>query len=170
MNIGFIISVLYYLYPLLENQISLFSGGNMKFARYALLLGIFMLIPAAVSATEYFVSIVDFSFEPPALTINDGDIVTWTNNGAIIHTSTSNTGVWDSGILNPGNSFSFTFNGAGDYQYHCAIHTTMTGTITVNPSNVPTLSEWGMILMGLLLIGAGTIAVIRKKKYALAGR
>jgi hypothetical protein len=33
---------------------------------------------------------------------------------------------------------------------------------------IPTLSEWGMIILGLLLLGAGTIAVVRRRKTALA--
>jgi len=126
-----------------------------------------LLAPAISSATEYFVDISGLAFNPPDLTVSEGDIVTWTNNDGIIpHTSTSDTGVWDSGILSNGQSFSYTFTTAGTYPYHCEVHLAMTGTITVNPNNVPTLSEWGMILMGLLLIGAGTVAVIRRRKFA----
>jgi serine protease len=32
------------------------------------------------------------------------------------------------------------------------------------PEEVPTLSEWGMLIMGMLLLAAGTVAVVRKKK------
>src|SRR5579885_3391181 len=39
-------------------------------------------------------------------------------------------GVWDSGILNPGQSFSFTFNKPGVYNYICNVHP-MSGTIVV---------------------------------------
>lgn len=34
----------------------------------------------------------------------------------------------------------------------------------VLPEPVPNLSEWGMLLMGLLLLAFGTIAVVRKRK------
>lgn len=37
-------------------------------------------------------------------------------------------------------------------------------TINANPSDIPTLSEWGMLIMALLLLAVGTIAVIRKKE------
>jgi len=33
---------------------------------------------------------------------------------------------------------------------------------------IPTLSEWGMIILGLLLLAAGTIAVIRRREEAFA--
>jgi len=36
------------------------------------------------------------------------------------------------------------------------------------PTPVPTLSEWGMIILGLLLLATGTVAVIRRRKEAFA--
>jgi plastocyanin len=56
-----------------------------------------------------------------------------TNRDQTVHTwtSTSGPGSWNSGDLNPGASFSFTFAAAGTYHYQCSIHTFMTGTITV---------------------------------------
>jgi plastocyanin len=62
--------------------------------------------------------------------IKVGTTVTWVNHDPTQHTSTSDTGVWGSPILNPGNSFSFTFTSPGTYPYHCNIHP-MTGTIVV---------------------------------------
>ena len=77
------------------------------------------------------VNIVDFAFNPPDLTIKVGDTVTWTNMGGFSHTSTSDTGVWDSGILNPGQSFSHTFDSVGEFSYQCRFHPSMTGIIRV---------------------------------------
>jgi hypothetical protein len=83
------------------------------------------------------VSIVNFEFIPALDTIAFGDSVTWTNNATSTqHTTTSNTAVWDSGPLNPGNSFSFHFTSNGSFLYHCNIHTTMHGTIVVLSSDV----------------------------------
>src|SRR5438105_3010042 len=95
-----------------------------------LLVGIVFLSSLALAATQA-VTIVDFNFEPRTITINAGDSVTWTNNGGDPHTATSNTGAFDTGVLNPGASKTFAFAIAGTYQYHCAIHTFMTGTVTV---------------------------------------
>ncbi len=91
------------------------------------------------------VSIVDYAFSPQSLSVKVGTTVTWTNTGSVAHTSTSDTGMWNSGQLagataggpygggSAGASYSFAFQTAGTYTYHCANHTNMTGTITVTP-------------------------------------
>jgi plastocyanin len=80
------------------------------------------------------VFIVDFAFQPAEITIHVGEIVEWENSGQNNHTTTSNTGVWDSGALAPDQKFSFTFTSVGDYPYHCSIHPNMTGIIHVVPN------------------------------------
>ncbi|MEX2236859.1 MAG: plastocyanin/azurin family copper-binding protein [Dehalococcoidia bacterium] len=78
------------------------------------------------------VAIVDFAFEPDGAEVAVGDTVTWTNTGDAPHTVTSDEeGVWDSGNLDNGQTFEFTFEEAGEIAYHCTIHPDMTGTITV---------------------------------------
>ena len=90
------------------------------------------LAPAAGAQGQTMtVSIEDFFFSPANMTVAPGTTVTWVNNGQAPHTSTADDGTWDSGTLQPGKSFSFTFNQAGTYTYHCTIHPNMTGTITV---------------------------------------
>ena len=80
------------------------------------------------------ISITEFRFTPRQTQIHVGDRITWINNGTMIHTSTSNTNVWNSGNLAPGQRFTFTFNQTGTFQYHCAVHPIqMTGTIRVVP-------------------------------------
>ena len=83
--------------------------------------------------------IKDFVFEPPNLTIVVGDRVTWTNVGSVMHTSTSDAGLWDSGPIGP-NGGTFTgpvLNTLGTYLYHCNFHSFMTGTITVVTRQTP---------------------------------
>jgi plastocyanin len=85
------------------------------------------------------VSIVNFDFIPPIISIDPGDIVVWTNDGSVPHTSTSgepldpNPGqIWDSGTLMPGDSFTFQFDNPGEYDYLCTVHPlTMFGTVLV---------------------------------------
>ena len=77
------------------------------------------------------VQIVDFAFNPGRITISRGTRVRWTNTGSTRHTSTSNGGVWDSGSIAPGATFSRLFRRAGTFRYHCAIHTQMHGKIVV---------------------------------------
>jgi len=89
------------------------------------------------------VNIVKFSFDPQNPTIYIGDTVTWSNIDGSGHTTTSNGSIWNSGTLQNGQSFSFTFTSAGTFPYRCSIHAGMTGSITVlgtMPSPTPTSS------------------------------
>ena len=81
------------------------------------------------------VSIEDFYFEPSELTIQPGETVTWTNNGNHPHTVTADDGSFDSGTLQPGESYSHTFQSAGMVPYHCSIHPFMTGSVSVGQSS-----------------------------------
>lgn len=75
-----------------------------------------------------------FAFTPASITIKVGTTVVWTNATGTIHTSSSDAGsavTWDSSIINPGGTFSFTFTQVGTFHYHCNIHPTMHGTIVV---------------------------------------
>ncbi len=58
--------------------------------------------------------------------------VTWTNYDTAPHTVTSTDKTFDSGNINPGESFTYTFTGAGTYQYYCVYHTWMRGTVVVS--------------------------------------
>ena len=81
---------------------------------------------AAAAAT-----IRDFSFVPRSLTINQGETVTWRNNGPSVHTATARDGSFDTGNLARGQTGSHTFNRAGTFSYFCRPHPSMTATITV---------------------------------------
>jgi plastocyanin len=77
------------------------------------------------------VAIEDFYFEPADAAIQPGDIIMWTNEGSSPHTVTSDDGQFDSGVLNPGDTFSVTFTGGdGTLTYHCKIHPSMTGSVS----------------------------------------
>ncbi len=79
-----------------------------------------------------FVSIHNFAFNPSSLAVPQGTTVTWTNNDDTDHTVTSTSGPasFDSGIIAPGGTFSFTFTQPGTYGYMCTIHG-FTGIIRV---------------------------------------
>jgi len=67
-------------------------------------------------------------FIPESLTVKVGTTVTWVNQDGYIHTVTSGTspsersGLFDSGNLNGGETFSFTFDKAGTFDYFCIPH------------------------------------------------
>src|SRR5215217_3928620 len=80
------------------------------------------------------VNIKNFAFNPPNVTVAPGTTVTWVNNDQTAHTATATdpAGAFDSGTLQPGQSYSFTFDKPGTYAYHCNIHPDMTATVTVS--------------------------------------
>jgi plastocyanin len=71
------------------------------------------------------------AFMPDDLETTVGTTVTWTNTDSVAHTSTSNGSGWNSGTIAPGQAFSFTFQTAGTFAYHCAIHPGMVGSVVV---------------------------------------
>jgi plastocyanin len=73
----------------------------------------------------------DFMFAPAALTVDAGATVTWTNKDDEPHTVVSDAGLFRSGALDTGESFSFKFDRPGTYRYVCSIHPRMVGTIVV---------------------------------------
>ena len=76
------------------------------------------------------VGIANNAFNPTAITVAVGGVVTWANADATTHTVTFDDGP-DCGRLAQGASVSNTFNAAGTFAYHCAIHSFMKGTVTV---------------------------------------
>ncbi len=81
------------------------------------------------------VMIQGFAFEPPTLTVAVGTVVTWTNHDSLPHTATSQTaGKFDTGPIEKDQAKFVTLNEAGTFDYFCAIHPGMKGTITVTAS------------------------------------
>ena len=77
------------------------------------------------------VNIGDNFFAPPNAAVEPGSTITWTNNGREPHTVTADDGSFDSGVLNPGDSYTVAFGGQGTVTYHCAIHPQMRGSVTI---------------------------------------
>ena len=79
------------------------------------------------------VSIQNFAFLPGDITVKKGTTVTWTNNDSTTHTVSESDGKKgpDSGNLNPGDKYDFTFNEVGTFKYRCNIHPDMLGTVKV---------------------------------------
>ena len=89
------------------------------------------------------VAIVDFGYSPDTITVPPGTKVTWTNTGAQPHTVTalsSDPATFDSGTMNHGQTFSFTFEKEGTYDYVCTLHPFMTGKVIVD-ANAPPISQ-----------------------------
>jgi plastocyanin len=119
----------------------------------ALLLATLIAASTALVATppagaeESPVSIKNFAYVPGNRQVNAGDTVTWTNDEAMVPHDVKaivrhdvNTGIsgqpdsvlpFESPLLKPGESFSFTFSVPGVHQYYCSLHPAMLGTVTV---------------------------------------
>lgn len=75
--------------------------------------------------------IVDFTFTPATITVSIGTTVKWINQDSSEHTVTAVDGSFDSGQMAQGQSFSFTFNKAGTFNYKCGNHPSMLGKVEV---------------------------------------
>lgn len=87
--------------------------------------------PPAPAPTPVIVVIKDFSFSPATLTVPVGSSVTWQNKDSVAHTATANGKSFDSGNLEGGKSFTYTFTKPGTYDYVCSYHSSMTATVVV---------------------------------------
>ena len=74
------------------------------------------------------------SFSPNLVEVKVGEMITWVNDDSARHTVTSKDGVFDSGMMGTGQSFSFTFDKTGEYPYFCEPHPNMVGTVVVTES------------------------------------
>jgi predicted lipoprotein with Yx(FWY)xxD motif/plastocyanin len=82
------------------------------------------------------INVQNFAFDPKSLNIKAGTTVVWHNSDSVMHTVTSDTGLFDS-PLPGGADFQFTFNQPGTFQYYCKPHggpgeQGMSGVITVS--------------------------------------
>lgn len=73
------------------------------------------------------------AYSPNPLVINPGTEVTWKNDDTVAHTATSESGVFDSGFILPGQSYSRVFEQRGEFPYYCTLHgkNSMSGTVEV---------------------------------------
>jgi len=78
------------------------------------------------------VSIENFAFVPPNLSVPSGTKVTWTNTDDVQHTVAADDGhSFESSAIGQGQTFQFTAGAPGTYAYTCRIHPFMHGTLTV---------------------------------------
>ncbi len=78
------------------------------------------------------VTIKDFAFGPADIQAKVGDVITFSNKDAAPHTASLDDGSCSTGTISPGSSDGLTFTAAGTYAFHCKIHSSMHGTITVS--------------------------------------
>ncbi len=92
--------------------------------------------PPPTGAAGVSVEILNLAFHSQNIVVTVNTTVRWYNNDSVAHTVTSLLGAplaFDSGVLNPGSTFTYKFTVTGTYPYYCKIHTFMLGNVTVNP-------------------------------------
>lgn len=81
---------------------------------------------------------VDLCYDPPSLIIFTGGEIIWRNDDSSSHTVTSGNiiegpnGIFDSGLIKAGSTFTFKFENSGNYNYFCMIHPWAVASVTVN--------------------------------------
>jgi amicyanin len=91
-----------------------------------------LLAYGAVAAEEPNVVTIDnFSFTSPELTVAVGTTVKWVNHDDIPHNVIEKNKAFRSKALDTDDSYSFTFASAGTYDYFCGLHPHMQGKIIV---------------------------------------
>lgn len=90
--------------------------------------------PDSTAQGSPIISIVNFSFQPVSTCVDAGTTVTWMNNeppAAPAHTTTADQSAWGSALLNPGDTYAFTFTQTGTFAYHCTPHPFMQASVVV---------------------------------------
>lgn len=75
------------------------------------------------------VTIENMAYTPQAVTARSGDRIVWVNKDLFPHTTTSP--AFDSHVIAPGKSWTWTATGPGRYPYVCALHPTMKATVVI---------------------------------------
>ncbi len=87
--------------------------------------------PARPPAKTYTVMMEGMTFMPDVVTVSVGDTILWVNQDLVAHTATSQTGGFDSKLVDVRKSWRYTTDRPGDFDYVCSLHPTMTGRLHV---------------------------------------
>lgn len=134
-------------------------------ARWSMAVGCGLILVVAVAggaaaAANHDVTIEANTFQPADVTIAPGDSVTWTNRDAERHDATAADESWGTGNIFTNSSRSVTFATVGIYRYHCTIHPTMEGRVTVSDTLPATDGEQPAAPVGPSSIGLGAVIVL----------
>ncbi|HET6766023.1 MAG TPA: cupredoxin domain-containing protein [Chitinophagaceae bacterium] len=86
-------------------------------------------IHSTQASLDHRVYMKNSTFSPSLMTLTAGKPVAWINDDNQVHRVTADDGSFDSGDMQPGATFSRTFNAPGTFPYHCKYHKGMTGTV-----------------------------------------
>jgi hypothetical protein len=115
--------------------------------------------PSALAATKS-VAITRSGFVPTSVTIAVGDTVTWTNNDTVNRSVVSDAGLFSSGILAPGESFSHTFTQRGTFWNRDGTRARIRGRVVVRaaPATVTIAASRTTLIFGGEVVLSGSIS------------
>jgi Cupredoxin-like domain len=130
-----------------------------KLIMLLLALGTLAVAPAASPATKS-VALTRSGFVPARVTIAAGDTVTWTNNDTVNRSVVSDSGLFSSGILDPGESFSHTFTERGTFRYRDGTRTRIRGTVVARatPASVSLAASRTTLIFGGEVVLSGSLS------------
>jgi len=119
-----------------------------------------IVVAAAAGAATSTVQVTKNGFTPAATTVTTGDTVTWHNADSANHQVVANDGSFASGVMKPGDTFSFTFQKGGRVAYHDSFATTHRGAVTVNgqPASLTLAAATQTIVYGSNTILSGVVS------------
>jgi plastocyanin len=123
-----------------------------------ILAALVMAAPAASATTT--VQIRRAGFVPATVRINQDDSVVWRNADTIDHQVVANGGQFASPILDPGESYTFTFRNAGTFRYHDGLRPSRRGTVIVRgpPPQVTLATSAPVVKFGGQVTLSGTVS------------
>lgn len=88
------------------------------------------------SGGEVEILMENLQYNPPQIRVAPGTMVVWMNMDSVAHTVTSGTrdnpdDLFDSGNIAPGETFTYTFDEPGTYDYFCIPHPGMDAVVVV---------------------------------------
>lgn len=86
---------------------------------------------ARAAGTLQAAGIRNMAFAPARIEVAAGTTVEWTNNDPLPHTVTAVDGGFDSGLIQPGRTWAYTFTTPGTYDVSCTPHPFMKGVVIV---------------------------------------
>jgi plastocyanin len=147
---SFVVDSIEQLAPTCDSKVSLAQLRSAAQAR--------VLQASAVPAEAVGVGMGDMTFQQPEIVINVGQEVVWKNTSSAIHNVVADPALalaaadvhlpggaktFNSGYMQPGQTFAYRFTVPGVYRYVCTLHETggMKGVVIVKPGNITNVAQ-----------------------------
>ncbi len=89
-----------------------------------------LVLPGIAAAATHTVTIEGMNYQPASLTVKRGDKVIWRNKDVVPHTATVS-GKFDSKQIGTGETWSWSPQAEGRFDYICTYHPGMKGAVVV---------------------------------------